>query len=357
MNTERESRLFQFGSGGWAVAAAVALSLFVMAWQAVTLIPTLGSHAVGDGKHVESYGFDLSICTIPKDEIAASGMPRDGLPVLDHPVFITPGEADAINKEERGKYLVSTDRVIGVAIGGEAKAYPVRALNWHEAALDEMGGTPILVTYNPLCDSAVVYSRDGDGQTLDFGLSGLLYNSNALLYDKPKNGESASLWIQVLGKAVTGPAAKKGLELSVIPSSLVGWKTWRAMHPDTEVLFPEPAMRKRYKRHYGNYFGSDLLRFPVNPALPENGLPNKTPVIVVGANGQREVYTYAYITRHADASGLWETEIAGCPIRFQHIDAPLTVTAEAVDLQTVLEVRYAFWFVWHAMYPDTELHQ
>ena len=111
-----------------------------------------------------------------------------GFPSLTNPKLLTVSEAI---------YLEDHDRVIGVRFGGEARAYPLRVLNWHEAVNDTVGAKAIAVTYCPLCDSSLVFDRDVGGEVREFGISGKLWNSNVLLYDRQKDSRQESLWSQL----------------------------------------------------------------------------------------------------------------------------------------------------------------
>jgi len=242
--------------------------------------------------------------------------------------------------------------VIGIEIDGLSRAYPLRVLNWHEVVNDRLGDMPVLITYNPLCDSAVVYERRMGERELTFGFSGLLYNSNTLIYDKQETPHQESLWSQLLGKAVSGTAARDNQELRVLPCAVVSWKTWKQMHPDTEVVYPEKKLKKRYKRHYGNYFGSDLVHFPVSPLPPGEDVKKKLPVVIVGVDGKRQVFSLDSIARHADDSGIWATEVFRVRIQFQVFESPLSVL---VISDEALEIRYSFWFAWYALNPGVIL--
>ena len=120
-------------------------------------------------------GFDLSAVTIPADEILQGGPPKDGIPAIMSPVFTAGEDADFINDDEL---------VIGVVINNDARAYPIKILNWHEVVNDDFNGMPVAVTYCPLCGSGVVFDANIDGRQHQFGVSGLLYNSDVLLYDR-----------------------------------------------------------------------------------------------------------------------------------------------------------------------------
>jgi hypothetical protein len=199
-------------------------------------------------------------------------------------------DVDRLNREHRGKFLVPHDRVIALEVGGEARAYPLGTMQWHEIVNDTLGGVPIAVTYSPLCDSALVFDRRVGGETLEFGVSGLLYNSNLLMYDRrpeapgahPSTGES--LWSQFPGVALAGPAAKTGARLAVLPCAVMHWEDWLAAHPRTTVLARVPGRERLYAREpYSTYFASEELKFPVHPPPPEDGPSAKERVIVITA--------------------------------------------------------------------------
>ncbi|UCH41924.1 MAG: DUF3179 domain-containing protein, partial [Gammaproteobacteria bacterium] len=137
-------------------------------------------------------GFDLSNSILPQDQILQGGPPRDGIPALSNPKLIKPGNAS---------YLKPGDRVIGISLQGQARAYPIAILNWHEIVNDEINNQRFAVTYCPLCGTAVAFDATVGGKPTDFGVSGLLYNSDVLLYDR----ETESLWSQIMSQAISGP--------------------------------------------------------------------------------------------------------------------------------------------------------
>lgn len=147
---------------------------------------------------------------IPRDQVLAGGPPKDGIPALTDPAVI---------EGARAERMQSADRVIGVSINGEHRAHPLDILAWHEIVNDTLGGTPIAITYCPLCDSAVAFERTMEGQVLEFGVSGLLYQSNVLMYDR--SGGAQSLWSQMAGRAVSGPFS--GTRLPTVPVELTTW--------------------------------------------------------------------------------------------------------------------------------------
>lgn len=270
---EKDARLLTFRSGGWVLLLAGLLCVPIVVWR-VNLLITAGEQVVGDGKHVASYGFDMAPCLVDRDLVVAAGFPKDGIPTLTDPAMLTPTDAERLNQEladaHAGRFLLDADVVVGVFADGESRAYPLRLLTWHEIVNDVLAGEPIAVTYSPLCNSVVVFSRRVGDEVLEFGASGLLYNSNMLMFDRREGGEGESLWSQLQFRAVIGPAAAEGAVLRVLPSALTTWGAWREVFPESAVLAPERQLLKVYKRSYGHYFGSEALRFPVRP-LPEDG--------------------------------------------------------------------------------------
>ena len=164
-------------------------------------IQQAGAPSRVDSGRQNSSLFDLSGSIIPIERIRSGGPPKDGIPAISDPLLI-PG-VDAA-------YLRKSDRVIGVVFRQEARAYPLRILNFHEVVNDQIEGTALAVTYCPLCDSAAVFDRRTSLGEREFGVSGLLFNSNVLLYDR--GAEDASLWSQAMVRGVSGPGASVRFE-------------------------------------------------------------------------------------------------------------------------------------------------
>lgn len=344
----RPARLL--GSGIWVLALAVAVVSVVFSLHVWRMLRGRG-HAVGDGRTVASYGFSLSPANIPVDRIVAAGMPKDGLPALEDPAVTTPEGLQAARGSRRGKVLVPSDRVVGVHLGGAARAYPLRFLAWHEVANDTLAGWPIAVTYNPLCDSVVVFSRRAGDQVLTFGVSGLLYNSNLLMYDRSSGGGPESLWSQLLARAVAGPAAAESHALEVLPATVTTWTRWREAHPDTTVLAPDVRLAAQYRRDpYASYFGSDKLRFPVEPLMSTSEMALKSPVVVLRFRGRSVAVPFSVVRANADPDGVWDTAVDGLTVRFTLGGRPSTVDVQLADGSGV-GVVYTFAFAWHAMHP------
>ena len=192
-------------------------------------------------------GFDVDNASIPTDEILSGGPPRDGIPAIDAPVFVDAAVAS---------FLKPDSRVIGVAMHGTAKAYPIAILNWHEVVNDEIGGDGIVVTFCPLCGTGMVFKTPG---ATSLGVSGLLYNSDVLLYDRA----TESLWSQLKMEAVSGK--RLGEKLTLLPASHTNWQDWRQRYPDTRVLSTDTGQQRDYSRNpYQQYGQQRDLYFPVS---------------------------------------------------------------------------------------------
>ena len=402
-----------FRSGGWVIALAGVLVLLILAWAFAGIFT--GHHPKGDGQSVNTYGFDLSNLQTNGGAFVASGNPRDFLRSLDQPKVLPGHEMLAYNAKLRSKYVVTSDRVIGVEINGKSRAYPLDVMNVHEIVNDELTGVPIAVTFSPLCDSAVVFDRRVNGEPLQFGVSGLLLDSNLVMYDKqaevaaqpsinsqdakpaiqdgmnsdqaqPAAAASASsLWSQMAGKAIAGPAL--ATELARIPNvNVCTWKHWLATHPTTEVILPAPQDEQRMKSFsYSRYLLSPRIDFPIGRKALVNALPNpssnnessdavnhsvqsqtesklninvempaKMPVIAITAGGETRVVTLREAAdRGADAP--WNFVVGGVPIVVLSQKDPASVLVGSSDGTPIL-VTPCLWFVWQAFHAPTAPH-
>jgi hypothetical protein len=331
-------------SGWWVAAAAGLLSLVIVA---VLILPIFTNRQEGA---VVAPAFDLRNPLVPR-ELIVSAMARDALHVLVEPATIDPEEIERFNREERGKLLVPHDRVIGVHINGQSRAYPLRVMRWHEVVNDVVGGQPIAITYSPLCDSVVVFSREVGGAVVELGVSGFLYNSNPLLYDRMQGPSASPLWTQLGGRVVAGPDPSQQPALIPRPATLTTWGAWQEQNPETDVLAQIPEMKKLYKRDpYHSYFGSDLLRFPVDPLPPgEAGLKER--LVVVTVDGENVELSLSKLAAAAgEHSGSTQVDVLGLPLKID-FDTDLGVAA-VTPLETperLQSVRYTFRFAWYAM--------
>jgi hypothetical protein len=330
-------------SGWWVLIGAVVVSLLVVA------------AFIGDflgPRSSDTPPFALEPSLVDADDLVTAMAP-DGLRSLTSPAIMAPDEIAVRNEEQRGKVLVGSDKVIGVSINGETRAYPLRLLRWHEVVNDTVGGVAIAVTSSPLSGGIAVWDRRFDGREIEFGVSGMLLDSNTLLYDRRPDGGAASLWHQLTGEAVTGPAA--GAVLTPLPASLETWDRWFADHPDTTIMAPDPDSKRLYKRDpYHSYRGSDVLRFPVEPLPPEGRLALKDTVAVVGTASHTLVFALPYLADAVgSARGRWVAPF-GDDVVVIDFDAEVGTMAVASRDPEVLDppVRYAYWFEWYALHPD-----
>ncbi len=296
-------------------------------------------------------GFDLSYSVVPREEILSGGPPKDGIPALTSPRLLAAKEA---------RYLYPKDLVLGVEFGGEARAYPLRILVWHENANDEVGGVPISVTYCPLCNSAFVFDRRIGGTVREFGVSGLLWNSNVLLYDRQPDPSKESLWSQVKMAAVTGPAARAGLRMKFLPSELTTWREWTERHPTTTVLSDRTGYARNYGRSpYGSYFATDRLMFPVRGGRksPER-FRNKEPMVLVQVGEKLKAYAVRDVAAAAGEEGFIEDRVGDSRLRLIYVKPGDTVRVETLsgDRKPV-PVAYSFWFAVNAIMPDVEIFE
>lgn len=186
------------------------------------------------------------------EEIAWGGVGFEGIPTLDQPAHVAADEAG---------WLGDAEPVVGVAFGGEARAYPLRILDWHELVNDELGDVPFSLVYCTLCGSAIAYDGRREGEApRTFVTSGLLHRSNKLMLDRP----TRTLWNQLTGRPVLGPLADEEVELALLPAVVSRWSAWRERHPATTVLSMDTGHVRPYSpgMPYGGYFQSPQKMFP-----------------------------------------------------------------------------------------------
>ncbi len=219
------------------------------------------------------FSTDFSQHSVPYEQILSGGVPKDGIPAIDAPQFISIEEAD--------EWLEPEEPVILVEQGGQARAYPIQILIWHEIVNDEIGGVPVVVTYCPLCNTAIAFERTVEGEVLDFGTTGRLRYSNLIMYDR----QTESWWQQGTGEAIAGEHTSA--KLPFLPAFIIGWETFKESYPEGRVLSRETG----HSRSYGSnpYPGYDdvnsapfLYEGPETPGV----LPPKARVLAVGMEGE-----------------------------------------------------------------------
>jgi len=299
----------------------------------ISLLMILIAVAIGR----EDNGFDLTGSLVPADQIHLGGPPRDGIPAIDAPVFVSAGQAE---------FLSDDQRVLGLAYRGQVRAYPISILNWHEVVNDRFGQEPVAISYCPLCGTGVAFAARSAAGAHKFGISGLLYNSDVLLYDRA----TESLWSQLLMQAVAGPL--KGERLTPLPLSHTSWKAWRKQHPDTQVLSTDTGHARDYARDpYAGYLDSSTLYFPVSSR--SRRYHPKERVLGVEIDGQFKAYPFSELSR--SGSALVTDRVADRTITVRFDAEAQSAQAFAAD-GTQLAAVTGFWFAWYAFHPETEIY-
>jgi len=285
--------------------------------------------------------FDLRQTAVPRQEIRGGGPPKDGIPAITDPAMI---------EAQRARYLRPDDRVIGMVLRNErneqeARAYPIKILTQHEIVNDRIGDTPIGVTYCPLCDSVAAFDRRTPLGEREFGVSGLLYNSNVLMYDR--GGRPESLWSQMAARGVSGPGIRASLE--PLPVELTTWEDWRSRHPKTLVMSERTGHARRYDRNpYARYFAGPQLMFPVRPR--SDALPAKSRVLGVWTEDSARAYPLSAFGR---TERTLTQELDGRRFTL-HFD-PEARSLRVVKADEGIDWMYSFWFAWYAFRPETEV--
>ena len=283
-------------------------------------------------------GFTIENAIIPQDEILSGGPSKDGIPALFDPKFISAKDAH---------YLDSSDRVIGIKFDGIAKAYPINILNWHEVVNDEINNTFFAVTFCPLCGTGMVFSSEVPGHQLTFGVSGLLYNSDVLLYDKNTN----SLWSQILSKSVAGLMVNTNLEL--LPSVHTSWNNWLTNNPETLVLSRDTGYSRNYGRDpYSGYSTSKRLYFPAPSDSKEaKSFHPKETVFGLNINDTQRAYPFSELDK---AGAKIHDNVGGVNVIINWNNASRSVTVMD-ELGNNIPGIQGFYFAWVAFFPDTSI--
>ncbi len=249
-------------------------------------------------------------------EIRSGGPPKDGIPAIDDPTYESVDAARA--------WLSDRDPVIVFEHAGEARAYPLAILIWHEIVNDTVGGMPVTVTFCPLCNASIVFSREFEGGTLDFGTTGLLRNSDLIMYDR----QSETWWQQALGLGIVGQHA--GKRLTFLPAQVVNFADYATVYPQGDVL-ARPATRRSYGSNpYVGYDSSGGRPFLFDGELDDR-LAATARVVGVQIGDAVRAYPFPVVA----AAEAINDELGGAPIVVLH----KTGTASALDESTIAEGR------------------
>ncbi|MEM3160412.1 MAG: DUF3179 domain-containing protein [Nitrososphaera sp.] len=309
---------------------------------------------------------------VPLDRIVSGGPGRDGIPSIDEPKFVSAQEAD----------LRNGDLVLGLEINGDVRAYPLDILVWHEIVNDAVGGEPVAVTYCPLCFTNQVFKRTVEGEVVEFGTSGKLYNSNLVMYDR----STESYWSQALGQAIAGK--RTGHLLERVPFDVAYWGDWKVINPDTKVLSQDTGFGRPYGADpYGDYYTSPSIYFPVSNV--DDRLGPKEIVVGLDNGGLYRAYPLSKIEAERaindDLAGrhillashypftarAFDRTVDGQVLEFEYKDGAMTdrQTASVWNFDGAaisgelegkrlerLPFDQGFWFEWAAFHPETELY-
>lgn len=333
--------------------------------------------------------------SVPFDEIMSGGVGRDGIPSIDAPEFISNTEAQ--------EWLADNEPVIALELDGDARAYPLQILTWHEIVNDTVGNVPVAVTFCPLCNSAIVFDRRVAGEVYEFGVSGLLRNSDLVMYDRT----SESLWQQFTGEAIIGDLT--GTQLTFLPSSLISFADFQAAYPEGQVLSQDTGFNRRYGVNpYTNYdanggtpflFDGEIderlpamervvavtltdadgttvdIAYPLR-SLAEAGVINDTEhnLVVFHLPGTSSALGATQIAEGADvgATGVFDPRLDDQTLTFRREGATIVdeqtgstwnILGEAISgelagrqLTPIIHGNH-FWFAWAAFHPDTLVHR
>lgn len=336
---------------------------------------------------------DFANTSIDYREVLSGGPPKDGIPALDDPQFV--GVADA------AEWLRDVEPVVRVQVGEDARAYPLQILTWHELVNDTVGDLPLVVSFCPLCNTAIVFERTVDGQVLDFGTTGRLRFSNLIMYDR----QTETWWQQATGEALAGDL--NGTRLQFYPGEIISWADFRAAHPDGQVLSRETGFDRSYGRNpYTGYddinsspflyqgdpvadtlppmarvlaveVGDALVAYPYD-TLAEAGAVNDTvgdlPLVVFWREGTASALDTGQIAEGRDvgAATAFARTVDGQQLTFTRSTDGFTDaetgstwdglgratagTLAGTQLEPVVAVNH-FWFSWAAFRPATQVYQ
>jgi hypothetical protein len=271
------------------------------------------------------------------NKIVSGGPPKDGIPSIDNPEFVTVEEAD--------EWIQDNELVLAFIYKDEKRVYPLQIMVWHEIVNDFVAGDPILITYCPLCGSGIAYERTINGEAVEFGTSGKLYNSNLVMYDR----KTDSYWAQIGGNAIVGELT--GMQLTPISVDTVVWRDWKAAHPDSLVLSQNTGFSRAYGRDpYGNYYEDSTLFFDVENQ--DNSVHPKTVVFGIEVDGIFK----AYREDDLEEAGVVEDVVNGVKLKVERDSAGI-VKITNVDTGEEIVKERNFWFSWYAFHPDTLLYR
>lgn len=222
--------------------------------------------------------------SIPISEILDGGPGVDGIPALINPNLVDADDAEA-------DFVRDTDLVIGYKNGDDVRAYSHSILDWHEIINDNVGAVSIAITYCPLTGTGIGWNRILNGSETTFGVSGLLYNTNLIPFDR----QTGSNWSQILNESVNGDLI--GRKIDLVPLVETSWKTWKTIYPNTKVVSRDTGFPRTYGiSPYGDYnTNNDLFLFPV---AKDNRLPLKERIHTIIKGTKAKAYQFSAFTEN-----------------------------------------------------------
>jgi len=338
------------------------------------------------------FSTDFSQHIVPYDEILSGGPPKDGIPAIDDPEFINVSDAD--------QWLEPQEPIMFVQVGEDARAYPIQVVIWHEIVNDTVGGEPLVVTFCPLCNTAIAFKRTVNGEIFDFGTTGRLRFSNLIMYDR----QTETWWQQASGLAIAGELT--GTQLEFYPASIIAWEDFKTAHPDGKVLSRDTGFNRSYGRNpYGGYddvnqppflyfgpetpdvlppvarvlaveLGDETVAYPFRVLEDEqavNDVVGDTPIVVLWEPGTASALDAAIVSagRDVGAGNAFDRRLDDITLTFEVEDDKIldkqtgsqwNVLGEAISgelsgmqLEPVVAVNH-FWFSWAAFKPETRVY-
>jgi hypothetical protein len=298
----------------------------------------------------EGWKTDFTRREVPLSEFLSGGPPKDGIPPIDSPRFVAVVQGDFVEPDEP---------VIELIVNGQARAYPIQILIWHEIVNDTIGGVPVAVTFCPLCNTALVFDRRVDGNVLDFGTTGTLRHSDLVMYDR----QTESWWQQFGGRALVGEYA--GTELGRLPARIVAWREFAVEHPKALVLSRATGHDRPYGENpYEGY--DDVDSSPLFPVANDDDerLPPKERVVFIERGDDAVAVPFSVLERKRTLRVVVGGE--RLVVRFRRgpvsaLDAPAIAegrrvgAAEVVRDGRLVEFEEPFWFVVAAFRPDARV--
>jgi Protein of unknown function (DUF3179) len=293
---------------------------------------------------------DFERRAVPLSEFERGGPGKDGIPAIDEPKFVSVGEVDFLEPQEP---------VIELLLAGNARAYPIQILVWHEIVNDSVGGIPVAVTFCPLCNTAIAFERRIDRRTLDFGTTGNLRGSDLVMYDR----QTESWWQQFGGRALVGELM--GRKLEHVPARVVAWREFEQSHQDGKVLSRETGHSRRYGENpYTGYDDVDSPPFFSTENSDDRRLPPKERVVFIERGTEAVAVPFSTLQRQkrlrVEVGGRslvvrWRPGVASSLDSARVADGRDVGAAEVHDGERLVAFDEPFWFAVAAFRPNVRI--